>query len=171
VSISILRHGFLRRNLSICCPNPAQTGPNCTQNRTNQHRLQPTNLHRASLHPTAAALLLFAEGPGLKPPEFIDFIQGAEAPCSLRKTGNDKATTKTPGLRSETWGTRNDRDSGCARMTNKNKQRQGQPQRFQIRQNDDFKRLRQYDGLEVEFFVTCEAENRGRWISNRTICV
>ena len=32
-----------------------------------------------------AWLSLLAEGPGLKPLESIGFIQGAEAPCSLRK--------------------------------------------------------------------------------------
>jgi len=32
-----------------------------------------------------AVLALCAEGPGLKPLDPIGFIQGAEAPCSLRK--------------------------------------------------------------------------------------
>ena len=31
-----------------------------------------------------ACLSFMAEGPGLKPLEFIGYIQGAEAPCSLR---------------------------------------------------------------------------------------
>ena len=39
-----------------------------------------------------------AEGPGLKPIEFIGFIQGAEAPCSLRKarTGVFSRRVKSP---------------------------------------------------------------------------
>jgi hypothetical protein len=54
-------------------------------------------------------LPLLKEGPWLKPVESLGFFQGAEAPCSLRKDSG-KGKSK--------YG-----DSGCARMTNKNKQR------------------------------------------------